>query len=450
MSVRISKFLALVLRHEPARIGITLDEAGWTDVDALLAACNAHGVAVTRAELDDVVASSDKQRYAFSEDRTRIRANQGHSVPVSLGLSPVVPPETLFHGTVDAALDSIRTQGLVRGERHDVHLSADIETASKVGGRRGKPVVLSIRAGEMADVGHLFHRSENGVWLTQHVPPEFIRFDAPRGSDDRAVAPRAAIAKATVAACDAGEYTNPAGDVVPLRAAIDAAVAGSVMHELGDTLRGPTKREMRITVTGESTIDALRRLNGKGHVGCLNFASAKNPGGGFLRGAHAQEESLARSSALYPCLLAQPLHYQRNRASRSLLYLDLAIYSPRVPFFRDDAGGWLEQPVLASVITCAAPNAAALRQNNKLDAVAVEEALRRRARFVLAIAAHHAIDRLVLGAWGAGVFGNDPALVADAFAVPLAGDFANAFDEVVFAIHGGEGANHAAFAATFG
>src|SRR5687767_7985914 len=122
MSVRISKFLSLVLRHDPARIGITLDDAGWTDVEALLAACARHGVTITRAELDDLVATSDKQRYALSEDGTRIRANQGHSVPVSLGLPPTPPPETLYHGTALAALPGIRDKGLVKGSRHDVHL----------------------------------------------------------------------------------------------------------------------------------------------------------------------------------------------------------------------------------------------------------------------------------------------------------------------------------------
>jgi putative RNA 2'-phosphotransferase len=300
MSVRVSKFLSLVLRHDPARIGITLDEAGWTDVDALLAACAANGVKISRAELDDIVASSDKQRYAFDEARTRIRANQGHSVPVSLGLSPIVPPETLFHGTVEAALPGIREQGLIKGARHDVHLSADLETATKVGSRRGKPVILSIRAGAMADAGHVFYRSANGVWLTAHVPPEFIVFEVlPRHADALNI-PTASIAKQTLAACEAGAYANGAGDVLPLRDAIDAAVAGTKLYELGvSRFDAPAKRTTAISVTAESTIDAIVRLDGTGHVGCLNFASAKNPGGGFLRGARAQEESLARSSALH-------------------------------------------------------------------------------------------------------------------------------------------------------
>src|SRR5688572_7482852 len=146
MSVRVSKFLSLVLRHDPARIGIVLDDAGWTDVSALLAAAAAHGVTITRAELAEVVATSDKQRFALSPDGTRIRANQGHSVEVDLELAAAPPPATLYHGTVDAALPGIREKGLIRGARHHVHLSADLETAKKVGGRRGKPVILTVRA----------------------------------------------------------------------------------------------------------------------------------------------------------------------------------------------------------------------------------------------------------------------------------------------------------------
>lgn len=443
---RISKFLSLVLRHEPGRIGITLDEAGWVDVERLLAALAAHGVALTRAELADIVATSDKRRYAFSDDGKRIRANQGHSVPVALGLPPVEPPATLFHGTVDAALPGIRREGLRRGDRHDVHLSADLDTANMVGGRRGKAIILTVHAGEMARAGHVFYRSENGVWLTAHVPPAFIEFPI-RGAGTVSRAHKIEIAQQTLAACESGRYVTAQHHIVEIAEAVRAAVVGTVMYEPGTTFDAPTRvRPMSTSVTNESTVDALRRL--PGHVGCLNFASAKNPGGGFLGGAQAQEESLARASALYPCLLTQQAHYDRNRANHSALYLDLAIYSPRVPFIRDDDGAWFARPALASVITCAAPNAGALRKNGRFVASEVEGALRRRAELVLAIAAHHGIERLVLGAWGAGVFGNDPALVADAFAVPLRGAFAGAFDEVVFAIYG-RGANLDAFTAAF-
>jgi putative RNA 2'-phosphotransferase len=177
MSVRVSKFLSLVLRHDPRRIGIRLDDAGWTGVSELLAACAAHGVSITRAELTALVAASDKQRFALSADGQRIRANQGHSVEVDLQLVAVAPPATLYHGTVASAISSIRKGGLVRGERHHVHLSADVETASRVGARRGKPVILTVRAADMAAAGHVFYRSANGVWLVEHVPAEFIAFD---------------------------------------------------------------------------------------------------------------------------------------------------------------------------------------------------------------------------------------------------------------------------------
>ncbi len=458
-----SKFLSLLLRHEPERVGITLDDAGWTDIDDLLDALHAHGVDLTRAELDQIVASSDKQRFAVSSDGTRIRANQGHSVQVELGLPPAAPPAVLYHGTVDAALPGIRAQGLLKGERHHVHLSADIETAKKVGGRRGKPVVLAIKAGDMVAAGHTFFISANGVWLVDHVPTAFIELDdtvahtdlVPKGGGTVSRAQKVAIAKESLAACDAGFYLNDSDARVELAAAIAAAKAGTVVVELGVTpLAAPVNRGgMAIAVTGETTIEALVRLaTSGGQLGCLNFASAKRPGGGFLGGAQAQEESLARASALYPCLQTQPEYYARNKAFGSALYLDIVLYSPNVPFFRDDNGGWFDAPVLASVITAAAPNVSALREANKYDAEDVALVLEKRSELVLALAAHHRIDRLVLGAWGAGVFGNDPAQVARIFAALLEGRFAGAFTEVVFAVLGTRetSANHRAFADVFG
>ena len=173
---RLSKFLSLVLRHQPDEIGITLDPAGWTPVDELLAAMSRHGKSVSRADLEFVVANNDKKRFAFSDDGLSIRASQGHSVEVELGYVPADPPETLLHGTVEKFLDSIRVSGLVKGSRHHVHLSATRETAVAVGGRRGKPVVLTIRAGAMQAAGHAFFLSANGVWLTENVPVEFINF----------------------------------------------------------------------------------------------------------------------------------------------------------------------------------------------------------------------------------------------------------------------------------
>lgn len=172
--VKVSKFLSLVLRHQPEAIGIALDPAGWVEVDVLLAALARQGRALDRAQLAEVVASSDKQRFALSEDGMRIRANQGHSVEVELGLTPQAPPARLYHGTVGAALASIRQLGLEKRARHHVHLSADRQTAMKVGGRRGVPVLLVVRAAEMAAAGHVFYCSANGVWLTDAVPPEYL------------------------------------------------------------------------------------------------------------------------------------------------------------------------------------------------------------------------------------------------------------------------------------
>jgi putative RNA 2'-phosphotransferase len=175
-TVKTSKFLSLILRHEPERVGLNLDTAGWASVDTLLKAVNRHGVSLTIDELKHVVATNDKKRFAFSDDGSKIRASQGHSVEVDLHYQPEVPPEFLYHGTPEKFVESIRASGLNKGERHDVHLSPDAATATKVGQRRGKPVVLKIRAGEMHRAGHVFRRSANNVWLVDFVPPEFIEF----------------------------------------------------------------------------------------------------------------------------------------------------------------------------------------------------------------------------------------------------------------------------------
>ncbi|HET9956099.1 MAG TPA: RNA 2'-phosphotransferase [Polyangiaceae bacterium] len=169
-----SKFLSYVLRHEPGAIGVALDAKGWVDIDVLLAGCAKHGRAISRAELDEVVINSPKQRFAISEDGRRIRANQGHSVSVDLGYEPVAPPDVLFHGTVARRLPSIREKGLRSMQRHHVHLSADEATARIVGSRRGKPVILRIDARAMLGAGHVFFLTPNGVWLTESVPSPFI------------------------------------------------------------------------------------------------------------------------------------------------------------------------------------------------------------------------------------------------------------------------------------
>jgi putative RNA 2'-phosphotransferase len=172
--LRLSKKMSLALRHDPARFGLHPDDAGWVPVGGFLAALN-----ITRGQLDAVVAGNDKQRFAIRLDADgaeRIRASQGHSIPVDLGLSPVTPPDLLYHGTSAAALGSIRSSGLDRGRRHHVHLSADTETARRVGARRaGQVVILTVDAAAMARDGHEFCRSDNGVWLTAAVPPGYLR-----------------------------------------------------------------------------------------------------------------------------------------------------------------------------------------------------------------------------------------------------------------------------------
>lgn len=173
-TVKVSKYLAKHLRHQPERIGLIPDEGGWVEIEALIAAAAAHGFRFTREELDHVVAANDKRRFAI--EGTRIRASQGHSIEVDLGLPPATPPPYLYHGTVAAHLEAIRVEGLRPMNRHAVHLSTDRETATRVGARRGRPVVLSVDAGAMHRDGHVFHVSANGVWLTQAVPPGYLRF----------------------------------------------------------------------------------------------------------------------------------------------------------------------------------------------------------------------------------------------------------------------------------
>ncbi|MCX5398214.1 RNA 2'-phosphotransferase [Streptomyces sp. NBC_00102] len=173
-TVKVSKYLSKHLRHQPERIGLTLDPNGWVDVAALLEAAARNDFPLTRAELEHVVAVNDKQRFTLEGDR--LRANQGHTVDVDLDLPPAEPPEFLYHGTVARSLTGIRSEGLRPMARHHVHLSPDRETATRVGARRGRPVVLSVHAGAMHRAGHVFRVSANGVWLAESVPPAFLRF----------------------------------------------------------------------------------------------------------------------------------------------------------------------------------------------------------------------------------------------------------------------------------
>ncbi|MDV9188498.1 RNA 2'-phosphotransferase [Streptomyces sp. SR27] len=173
-TVKVSKYLSKHLRHQPERIGLVLDAHGWTEIEALLQATARNGFVITREELDHVVATNDKKRFAI--EGTRIRASQGHTIAVDLDLPAAEPPAYLYHGTVAALLPAIRAEGLRPMARHHVHLSPDRETATRVGARRGRPVVLSVDAGAMHRAGHVFRVSANGVWLADAVPPEYLRF----------------------------------------------------------------------------------------------------------------------------------------------------------------------------------------------------------------------------------------------------------------------------------
>lgn len=175
---RLSKFLSLVLRHQPELIGLELDANGWTDVNELITKAASQKAVLTPDLIRTLVRDSDKQRFALSEDGKRIRANQGHSVEVDLGYAPGQPPSVLFHGTAERNLPSILEKGLVRGARHHVHLSDNRETAMKVGQRHGKPVVLVVESRVMHAQGIPFFQSANGVWLTEHVAARFLRAEA--------------------------------------------------------------------------------------------------------------------------------------------------------------------------------------------------------------------------------------------------------------------------------
>ncbi|MBI5564056.1 MAG: RNA 2'-phosphotransferase [Chloroflexi bacterium] len=175
--VKISRFINLVLRHKPQTIGLTLDASGRASVDELISRAQRARVPLTLDLLRQVVAEDDKQRYAFSQDGLRIRASQGHSIPVELGLEPVTPPDRLYHGTARRFLDSILLHGLLAKGRQYVHLSSDEVTAIKVGRRHGEPIVLVVQADRMEHDGFKFYRSANGVWLTDRVPVEYLEIE---------------------------------------------------------------------------------------------------------------------------------------------------------------------------------------------------------------------------------------------------------------------------------
>lgn len=173
-TTRASKFLSLVLRHQPQTAGITLDAAGWTPVADLLKGCVRARQPLTRKQLEHVVSTNSKKRFEFSPDGLRIRASQGHSVEVDLSYEARIPPPKLYHGTATRFLDAIREKGLLKMKRHHVHLSAETKVTMEVGARHGQPVLLTIDAEAMHRKGHVFYQSTNGVWLVEHVPVEFL------------------------------------------------------------------------------------------------------------------------------------------------------------------------------------------------------------------------------------------------------------------------------------
>lgn len=172
--VKVSKFLSLVLRHKPEHIGITLQNNGWVNVDALIKAANNHGFSISKEILSEVVLTNDKQRFSFSDNGKEVRANQGHSVSIEIDFLEEIPPAILFHGTVNSALEGIRTKGIDRMKRQYVHLSSTKAAANTVGARRGKPIVLKVNAKHMLNDGFKFYLSNNGVWLTKTVPYKYL------------------------------------------------------------------------------------------------------------------------------------------------------------------------------------------------------------------------------------------------------------------------------------
>lgn len=273
------------------------------------------------------------------------------------------------------------------------------------------------------------------------------------------------IAVANEAIVADGWYSAPSGKIVPIADMVDAACAATVPYAPDNLDRlladfvdlPPGTASTRIEVTAESSIAAARRLHEEsaapGRIAVLNFASARNPGGGYLGGARAQEEDLCRVSALYTSLLQAPDHYAVHRASKDPAYSHRVIYSPDVPVYRDVRYRLLETPYRLAFLTSPAPNAGVLARDRLSEAAALPELLAARAARVLAVAAHHGRRTLVLGAWGCGVFRNDPVHVAEAFRRNLAdgGTFAGIFDRIVFAVldKGSGGPNLSAFRAAF-
>lgn len=172
---RISKFLSLVLRHQPEKVGLELEQGGWVDVADLIEACEKNGLNLTLDELKTVVENNDKKRFSFDESGTKIRASQGHSVEIEIEFEQKEPPDVLYHRTAEKNVVAILKDGLSKMSRHHVHLSVDVETAQKVGKRYGKPVIFEVDTNAMRENGFEFYVSANGVWLVDSVPPQFLQ-----------------------------------------------------------------------------------------------------------------------------------------------------------------------------------------------------------------------------------------------------------------------------------
>ncbi|MFF4319580.1 TIGR02452 family protein [Streptomyces sp. NPDC001568] len=266
------------------------------------------------------------------------------------------------------------------------------------------------------------------------------------------------IARENALIVAAGAYRTRSGRQVSLAAAVAEAKAGTTIYGPNRVIpdEGPVGGGARtvIEVTGESSTVAARRLAAvdaeAAPVAVLSFASARNPGGGYVRGAKAQEEALCRASALHETLLEARAYYEVHRATESTFYTDRVIHSPGVPVFRDDRGELMETPFRAGFLTSPAPNAGTIRRQEPDRVAEIPAALARRAELVLEVAALHGYRRLVLGAWGCGVFRNDPAQVAEAFRALLAERFAGTFEHVVFGVLDRDPATREAFARAFG
>ncbi|XSG76826.1 TIGR02452 family protein [Herpetosiphon llansteffanensis] len=248
---------------------------------------------------------------------------------------------------------------------------------------------------------------------------------------------RKSIAQRTLDCLSAGGYFNQADQWVSIAEVHHAAEQASTIVWPDTVLAAinNARQQPSINIYAATTLEAAQRAAQAGQrVGILNFASAKNPGGGFLGGSQAQEESIARSSGLYPCLTKCSEFYRYHKQQNDLLYSDALIWSPQVPVVCDDAGNWLDQAYLVDVITMAAVNAGAIRQNRTGQSAEIEPAMRQRMQRLLAFCANQPIERLILGAWGCGVFGNDPALIARLFKEVI-GQQSWPFSQIDFAIY---------------